>query len=377
MNITRRIKLQLNTKRGQILLPSVLLVPLFILVIYLLFDLTNLSMTKVQHQFALDNAAYSQMSSISSYLNAMAMVNGPSLYRVMVEYKNKPVMPASEDKNLVKPENVFNLFYKAGAFPSVGPDHEEGSRANPSPDSVNWDVAYYPHELPEDKGILNDKGHSKWMVPHPTPPGDKEDVVILNKDYIKNAAITMDRTVEEVAEYLKWVFYLGNIYDNLSYTFKQLTRNGYMFRSGYFVNVGNCKITECGKESAKTIVPYLNIDVKAFEVDKVRLYFNDWSPGASAHEPWPLTLTSAELKANRDMFLFSHFTPKSLGLVQKMDRGVVLKQPYNLPANHFNKNLNTKYKPIVHTTVYMQCPRKGNNCLWPNPLPKYSVFLRP
>ena len=241
--------------------------------------------------------------------------------------------------NTVLFKNVFNLFYKAGAFPSVGEDHTEGSREKPSPDSVDWDVDYYPEKLPEDKEVLNDPGHSKWMVPHPPRPGKNETVAMLNKNYIKNAKLTSDRIVEEIAEYLQWVFYLGEIYENLTYTFGQLTRNAYMFRSGYFVNVGNCKITECGKESAKTILPYLNIKLDPFLVDRMRIYFHEWSPGASATEPFAFTLTSEQLQTNRDMFLFSHFTPKGLSLVQKLDRGIALKQPYNLPANHFNKNL--------------------------------------
>ena len=51
---------KVRERRAQILLPSVLLAPIFILVIYLLFETAKVSNTKIRHQFALDNAAYSQ-----------------------------------------------------------------------------------------------------------------------------------------------------------------------------------------------------------------------------------------------------------------------------------------------------------------------------
>lgn len=380
MNKVRQIKLQLNAKRGQILLPSVLLVPLFVLVVYLLFDIANLSVTKVKYQFALDNAAYSQMSSVSSYLNGMAIINGPALYRVMLEAKGKTLNPIN---NAVepKPKNVFELFYKAGLFPSVGKDHLEGSEASPSPESVDWDVAYYSgKELSEDDkypNLIRDASHSKWMVPHPPKLGKDEYVVMLNKDYVKNAAITGERLATEVAEYLRWNYYIGNIYDNLTYIFKSLTQNANMFRAGYFKNVGDCKIKECGKQSAQKLLPYLKLQVDPFQTDTMVMYYQDWAYGSDVHEPYPFLLTKQILETNRDMFLFAHLTPKALSLLQKLDHGIALKQSYKTPANHFNKNLDTKYKPLVHTTVFLQCPRKGNNCVWPNPLPKYSVFLRP
>ena len=369
-------KRYLHTSRGQILLPSVLLVPLFILVVYLLFDLTNLSMTKVQHQYALDNAAYTQMTTVSSYLNSMAMINGPSLYRVMIGYKDDKI--EAIDPTRTQPENVFNLFYKAGAFPSVGQDHENGGTNNPSAESVDWDVDYYPKKFVRDgeKGVVDDPGHKKWMVPHPKLPG-KDAVVIINSELIKNAKLTMDATVEKIAEYLKWVFYLGSIYDNQTYSYDQLTRNAYMFREGYFVNTGTCKPADCAKQSARVFAPYLKIRVKPFDVNKVRAYFNDWAEGRGVHEPIPFDLTSEDLKAGRDMFLFSYLTPESVSLLRKLDYGIVLKQPYKTRKNHFKQNLDQKYKPYTRVKVMLQCPRKGNNCVWPNPLPKYSVLLRP
>ena len=383
MNIRRLLKRNYPSNKGQVLLPSVLLLPIFILLVYLLFDLTNLSINKVQHQFALDNAAYSQLTTLSSYLNAMAMINGPSLYRVMVTYKADEIDPIENLGEDMDPKNVFNLFYKGGSILAIGPDHETGSNPPPKADSLDWDVKYYvdnkdknPDTTEYEHGApaLKD-GHRDWMVPHPKP--DNRPIIAMNRELLSNAAITSDQTLTKLAEYLKWVFYLGDIYDNQTYVAQQLTNNAAMFREGYFVNVTTCKPADCAKQSARVLAPYLKIQLKPFEVEAVRFYVNDWTPGSGRNEPNRYDLTTKDINAGRDYFMFSYLTPESATLLRKWERGIVLKQPYRLPANSLKLNLEEKYKPYTRVTVALQCPRKGNNCVWPNPLPKYNVLLRP
>ena len=48
MHLIRRAVWKLQDRKAQILLPSVLLAPIFILVIYLLFETAKVSMTKVR-----------------------------------------------------------------------------------------------------------------------------------------------------------------------------------------------------------------------------------------------------------------------------------------------------------------------------------------
>ena len=85
----RVIQRMLQARRAQLLLPAVLLLPLFVLVIYLLVEVTKVSIAKVRHQFALDNAAYTQMTTVSVFLNAVGLLNGPLPYRVLRTYEEK------------------------------------------------------------------------------------------------------------------------------------------------------------------------------------------------------------------------------------------------------------------------------------------------
>ena len=119
---------KLKEKRAQILLPAVMLVPIFILVIYLLFETAKVSMSKVRQQFALDNAAYSQMSATSTYLNSVALLNGPLPYRVLLQmYQDQNLTPKPGEQ----PVSIFELFYHGGGVPSIGPDYKTGINRPP------------------------------------------------------------------------------------------------------------------------------------------------------------------------------------------------------------------------------------------------------
>ena len=137
MHIIRQTVWKLQDRKAQVLLPSVLLAPIFILVIYLLFETAKISITKVRQQFALDNAAYSQLSSASTYLNAVAMVNGPLPYRVMLYYKDQKVNPKeTAAQSGRQPISIFELFYHGGGVPAIGPDYETGINNPPKAEGI-------------------------------------------------------------------------------------------------------------------------------------------------------------------------------------------------------------------------------------------------
>ena len=77
------------------------------------------------------------------------------------------------------------------------------------------------------------------------------------------------------------------------------------------------------------------------------------------------------------LFLFAYVDGTGRSRLRTLKRGITLKQSFPLKRNHFNIDLAAKYKPYVRNTVILNCPRGNNNCVWPNPLPKYNVILRP
>lgn len=374
---------KLHERRAQIMLPSVLLAPIFILVIWLLFETAKVSMTKVRHQFALDNAAYSQVSSASTYLNAVSMVNGPLPFRVMRYYGDKKLDSKEGNSNIT----IFELFYKSGAVPSLLGD-QDGSQANfrPPQQSTDW-KAYYVKETADGEGTQAQSrdgqpvliSRKDWEKEQPSLPGDNM-VRLISENLVNNYHFPAGKLgIPVLTQYISMYVYDGSIYKSQDYVYKEVSKNLVMFREAYFLNVSNCKRSECGRESAAKLRPFLNLRTQPLEIENFQVFFSDGGAtrgtthgGAIASE-----LKATELLQGQKLFQFAFLTPDSRTKLRALQRGILLKQKFQLPRNHFNINLEQKYKPFVRTKVSLACPRNSNNCVWPNPLPKYNVTLDP
>ncbi len=369
---SQRIIGKLREQKAQILLPSVLLAPIFVLVIYLLFETAKVSMTKVRQQFALDNAAYSQVSSASTYLNAIAMVNGPLPYRVFLELVNfdpLPPVPTRASEAIT----VFDLFYKGGGFPSIGPDHDVGINKNPAPEATDWDLQYFKGDT-----VDPDFPRSDWEKENPkAPPSDKY-VPVMSKTLADNHFFMTrgGQAVEAIVFYLETYSRVGSVYRSQDYVYQELSKNAIMFREAYYLNVNDCKRSECGRQSAAQLRSYLDLKTTPFELSKIHFFASEASGGSNAGA-YAIPFEAEEVLNGQKLFQFAYLDPSSRSKLKSLARGISLKQPFKLPRNHFNINLEQKYKPYVRTRVVLACPRNGNNCVWPNPLPKYNVTLEP
>jgi len=364
-----QIKGTVRSRRAQILLPAVMLAPIFILVVYLLFETSKLSMTKVRQQFALDSGAYSQMSSTSGYLNALAQVNGSLPYRVMKTMRKVDLPAKATAQNPDQKVTVFDVFYTAGAFPSIGPNYEQGpdgasNNPVPAPESTNWGFQYY-----------NGK-RAGWNKEDPQESAaDMEDdhYVLTNKEIADNYFFGASGIgLTTIKEYATIYVRTGSIYQSQTYSYKDTIKNSRMFRENYYLNTRDCRKADCGKQAAATLDRF-ELDSTPFEIDKARFYVTADYQGSIMHSgSYPIDLKMQEA-LNAKLFQFAYLPPASRNRLRQLKRGVVLKQKYTLPENRFNINLTQRYNPYVQNSISVTCPRNNNNCVWPNPLPKYSV----
>ena len=373
MSVYHQVYKKWQDRRAQILLPAVLLAPIFILVVYLLFETAKVSMTKVRQQFALDNAAYSQVSAVSTYLNAVAMVNGPLPYRVLQWYgtETDPLRP----KNAQDPKiSIFELFYKGGGVPSIGPDYETGINKPPVAESIDWGLKYY-----EGEEMDPDFPRDAWEKENPTLPEADKEVPVMSKALVENYFFpAREIAVPVIVQYLETYARTGSIYKSQDYIYKEVSRNALMFREAYYLNVNDCKRSECARQSASQLRQYLDLRTKPFELDGIKFFASESDVSGHYHAgAYALPFKSTELLNGERLFQFAFLEPASRSRLKGFARGVMLKQPFKLPRNHFNINLDQKYKPYVRNRVVLSCPRPGNNCVWPNPLPKYTVSLEP
>ena len=356
---------KLKEKRAQILLPAVMLVPIFILVIYLLFETAKVSMSKVRQQFALDNAAYSQMSATSTYLNSVALLNGPLPYRVLLQmYQDQNLTPKPGEQ----PVSIFELFYHGGGVPSIGPDYKTGINRPPRAESVDWGVHYDPSN--------KEYSRADWEKEFPKSPGS-DPVPVMSKEIAETHYLpARGLLIPVIQNYLETFVRVGSIYDSQTYTYEQVNKNALMFREAYYLNSNDCEKAECGRQSAAQLRQFLTLKMVPVKLEKARFYFTESERVGSHGGAYELDLTMSELNLP-PLFQFAHLSNSSVSKLRPLSRGIKLKQPFKLPRNYFNINLEQKYKPYVHTTVTLSCPRGNNNCVWPNPLPKYNITLDP
>lgn len=357
------------SRRAQILLPAVMLAPIFILIIYLLFETSKLSMTKVRQQFALDNGAYSQMSTTSGYLNSLAMINGNLPYRVMKTYDTP--LPRQQNSTSTEKRTVFDLFYAAGAFPAAGRSHSlgpSGAIKNPVPtaEATDWNFQYY-----------GDRRKS-WQKEDPTHQYDmpeEQRYVMTDKTITDNYIFGADKIgLNMIREYATLFVRTGSIYINQTYVYKNTVNKSHMFRVSYFYNTKDCSRHTCGKQAADVLDKF-ELQSKPFEINNVRFNVTADYDGmyiGSSVGSFPVDITFSDI-IKRKLFQFAYLTPESRSRLKQLGHGVVLKQKFVVPENRFNINLTQRYKPYVRNTVSVTCPRSNNNCVWPNPLPKYSV----
>lgn len=384
MHVHRASLRVLHNRRAQLLLPALLLLPLFVLVIYLLVEMTKVSIAKVRHQFALDNAAYTQMTTVSVFLNAVGLLNGPLPFRVLQTYDEQlvPVHPDNPAEQYRGQANwtVFDLFFQAGAMPAVGPDYDRALR-NPAPkaDSVDWGVHYAKYSGIE--SATDDAGNplydrSGWEKE--TPEEIKGRVYVMNKDMVNKHYVATNKVgVPAIMAFLNTYVQVGDTYNLQKDLYQKLIKNAGIFREGYFLNVDDCKKGQCARQSASQIARYLSIPTKRQEANELMFYVSasDMAGGTGGAVDVPISMS--ELDGAPPLFFFAYVDGAGRSRLRSLKRGITLKQPFPLPRNHFNINLESKYKPYVRNTVIMSCPRGNNNCVWPNPLPKYNVILRP
>ena len=141
----------------------------------------------------------------------------------------------------------------------------------------------------------------------------------------------------------------------------------------------DCKKGQCARQSASRLARYLSIPTKRQEVNLVGTYISASDIARDAGGTGGAVYVDFDMKkiGGDPLFLFAYVEPTGRTRLRALKRGISLKQNFPLPKNHFNINLESKYKPYVTNTVIMSCPRPNNNCVWPNPLPKYNVILRP
>lgn len=379
----------LRNQKAQIVLPAILLVPTILLVIYLLFETAKLSRFKIRSQFALDSAAFIELTSYSNFLNAVAYVNGAFPFRVFRENMTKMIDrndDCEEDDNCGQQPQIsyYELFYQAGAFPAMA-----NIDANPKDNSGRWELKYKVADDESDEKLQEGIGRpSNWNTDNPKvsksiPYGinKKEWVqqyqyIVLGKTEDENNNGNNkddDGPIAPLTLYIAVYKMFENIYENQKKVYERLTADGEFFRKSYYYNSSACKLSQCGKDGSRALKNY-KLGLESAYLTKFNWFWRSKTQsGANVVE---FTPEKEDYKKFMPLYQFSYLDKTSKGKLKKMYTGIDIREPIVPPDNYFRVNLK-KYAKKLHVRAALQCTNESNNCVWPNPTPKYQVRLYP
>ncbi|MDE2314650.1 MAG: hypothetical protein KGL04_10815 [Elusimicrobia bacterium] len=170
-------------RRGQILIPALFIFPSLMLFVWLIYETAKLSQEKIRHQFAIDAAAFVEMTNYSDFLNRSAYVNGAFPMRIFQEvFQDQPVDCGGRTDAVCGGPGAscpgaspwYDVLYQEGIFPRSL--HESGGSSSMDPtchptaqetsdyshDEGTWDIGY---------GGIGTVKNKVWDpdIPGPTP----------------------------------------------------------------------------------------------------------------------------------------------------------------------------------------------------------------
>lgn len=367
-------------RAGQLLFPSLLVIPSLLLFVYLLFETTKISREKIRQQFAVDSAAFIQMGDYTNLLNRTAYVNGAFPYRIFKEAYECPPETHLQMASGSGQKCPFDMLYAAGAFPKSATD-VSGAQPEPLDDKRKWEIAFDPTARPE-------------FASNPTSRQDKGLFNLITKDQGVKIMLEWGTAIGYYKFYSQVYSLLGTVEESQWTVFDRLTDNFTFFRKSYYLNSGVCTPSNaqiCGDDGVNSSGGFAanklikDTDFFMHYVLKIQFYAKVFTGGSLP--PYYLGKTNPPMDMTsmspNGLFQLATVTDDKL---DAFGRGLDVYQGWDAPSNHFNINFNALVRctetgrPCVHAMVTSQCPQlttAGNNCVWPNPTPKYQTRLYP
>ncbi len=370
-----------SLRRGQILIPSLLIIPSLMLFIYLIFETTKLSREKIRQQFALDSAAFIQMGDYTNILNRTAYVNGAFPYRIFKEAYDcmSGCSSGTEDNCMKKTDDsgtvcTYAMLYDAGAIPKYSGD-EEYKEAVSLDNKSKWEIAY--------------KDPPRTAINH-NPPQVDDTIMLITSDQGIKIYIFWDPAISIYKFYAQVYTMLGLVEESQMTVFERLTENFNFFRKSYYLNANTQECVDnpnvCGDDGIKSPGGFSNNRFtrghSMFMWYAKEIIFHAKVP-QSGLPPYFLGKTNPPLQMPAPgLFQLATFSDSSMKTV---GNGYHAYQGWDVPSNYFGVDFKSKVfcqetgRPCVHALVASQCPQlnSGNNCVWPDPTPKYQTRLYP
>lgn len=331
MSLLRRLR----RRRGQILIPALLVFPTLFLIIIFLIETVKLSRGKIRNQFGLDISSTLEMEQYSDVLNRLSYLNG------------------------VFPDRIFKDVYgpSAGAYWGMGLFPANPNARVISEDTPNWNIRFGP-------------GRAYGNVPDPP-----QNFGVLHMHLPDGGmTVSLDQANNIAMNYISAYQWMGDVATATKMVFERTTLDKHsLLRKSLYINAGfvdsdatsegGCSIDTCGDEAAGS-----------FKKIRIRMHY------VSGFKHCPVIVSIAGQNYQGEMngaFNFSGSGLWQLATVpyddlEMLKRGFEVKQHWLPPMNYFGVDFFEIADPFVHARVTVH-----GGQVWPDATPKYSSQLLP
>lgn len=383
----------IRNRRGQLAIPALFVIPSLFLFLYLIFETAKLSREKIRHQFAVDAAAFIEMTNYSDFLNRSAYVNGAFPQRIFEEgFYGTPIeLKSNTEAQLpngmgMAGDRLYEILYKNGAFPA-DPDR---SASEPLDNEATWFLKF------------GGSGVGKNQVDPIMGSGGRLNLLTMQDalDYW----ISWDDAQDIYKLYVQIYQLLGSVEDAQYSVFCRLTGatgcpnsdgKHNFYRKSYWLNT-NDNIDDAYDGAQGFNRPFRP---HPHCIQEIMIHGN--KPTNNAFQPYqiwapneavqmPKTIEGCE--PGDGLFQIESIDPNHL-IAMKIAHGdspwpgYPITQHWDLAqevlsSNYFNVNFHDTVRcqdgggPCVHATIAIGNPAKDHG-LWPNPTPKFQTRLYP
>jgi hypothetical protein len=386
------------------------LIPTFMLFVFLIYETAKLSRVKIRHQFAVDAAAFVEMTNYSDFLNRSAYVNGAFPMRIFWEGFHDTKMdcmgrdPCPAPPISTAPAPLSEILFADGAYPrstQVSADGSADAFKDVAASLPSWQIRF--------GGIRSYMNDPEPSVNSSNSNCSGKCVEIITMNTAKYWNINWEDATQVYKLYVQIYQLLGSVESAQFSVLKRLAGQHNFLKKSYWLNTGG----DGALAEAEALVQSLNKAdtssggsfenaVKIECTQKVYFHGNQlvhswaqpyqtWASQPPPGESSPIGNISSDCNGGGDLFQVVWVKQSKLDSLAAPtgdgSRGWPVMTSYTVGDNYFKVGLDSLMRndtksgcenggPCVRATVSV-AGFGASPSVWPNPTPKYQVRLYP
>ncbi|HEX4047694.1 MAG TPA: hypothetical protein VH309_07670 [Elusimicrobiota bacterium] len=381
-------------RRGQIVIPALLIFPTLMLFVYLIYETAKLSREKIRHQFAMDAAAFVEMTNYSDFLNRTAYVNGAFPMRIFEEgyYDFYAECEGKATNGTCNRKTYAKLLFDNSAFPDL-----DGAYIDPKQQPVSsitggqWKIEYGGPYAAE-------KNANPPQLDRVDQGDNNQNYELFTEDNADYYWHPYDLATEIYKLYVQIYSLLGSVEDAQFQVLTRLTTGGGVphsfLQKSYWLNTGDPVGDAVAlSHSFDTALGDFNHSVHPACLQVLDYWGNKHlnggiqpyvpqktiPPGVLMTPQNGIAGTGCQSSDNgpgQGLFQIEYLDQP---MADTLKKGLTLEMPWSIPSsNFFNIDFNALMAQSypnreLHTTISVIGDPNNSPSVWPDPTPKFQV----